>query len=453
MPELLLSSAPVKKSSLNPLLNSIDRPDETSKTTTTNGLDGPVTRVNKDSGFNNILSSVVKNSNIGQTELSTETELAQLSQVVENLVNELAKLDPDSSALADIQNFLSGQDISTLSLENTNDGTSLPEFMATFELLISSMLASVEDTSGLPLSTSLDDESAVELQQLFTQFNIVVSELTNKTEASVNDSPGSLLGFSFNLGKDKERGQWQQYNPQQLSQNGQTQAVPAEQSATGISVNGRASGLSVEQLMPETDKNFQVQMEKLISETVKDAPDVADGFSEVLVDSKEKPAFKFSDLQLRTPNEGFKQYSTTLSTPVNSQQWNEELSQKIVWFSGRNIQAAEMHLNPAELGPIDVKIHVQNDVTSVTFNVNNASVRDLLESNVVRLREMMEANGVNVGEVNIDSDSRDQSQQSSSDSGKNNFGNSAHDDADDAELVTSEQEVKIKQVNLVDYFV
>jgi flagellar hook-length control protein FliK len=158
-------------------------------------------------------------------------------------------------------------------------------------------------------------------------------------------------------------------------------------------------------------------------------------------------------LQLRTPNEGFKQYSTTLSTPVNSQQWNEELSQKIVWFSGRNIQAAEMHLNPAELGPIDVKIHVQNDVTSVTFNVNNASVRDLLESNVVRLREMMEANGVNVGEVNIDSDSRDQSQQSSSDSGKNNFGNSIHDDAEDAELVTSEQEVKIKQVNLVDYFV
>jgi flagellar hook-length control protein FliK len=190
-----------------------------------------------------------------------------------------------------------------------------------------------------------------------------------------------------------------------------------------------------------------------VSGKIQDTSDLVDKFSDAMIDVKDKATSRLSDIQLRTPNEAVKQYSTTLSTPVNSEQWNDEVSQKILWFASRNIQTAEMHLNPAELGPIDVKVHVQNDVTTVTFNVNNASVRDLLESNVVRLREMMEANGVNLGDVNVDSGSRDQSQQSGTDSNNKGSGQSGQEMDENGELVATENVVTLKQSNLVDYFV
>ena len=58
-------------------------------------------------------------------------------------------------------------------------------------------------------------------------------------------------------------------------------------------------------------------------------------------------------------------------------------------MNARNIQSAELHLNPADLGPIDVRIQVGADQSSISFNTQNQSVRELLEANIHRLREML----------------------------------------------------------------
>ncbi|MFT6028531.1 MAG: flagellar hook-length control protein FliK [Oleiphilaceae bacterium] len=454
MPELLLSSAPIKNLSPHVEGSSSDRSVGNAAIGIPTAAQGLASAEKQENKFNNILSSVVNEPNHipvdNDTDKATETQLVELSLVIEDLLNSLTKLDPNSDMLSDIRSFVDGQDISTLSMEKINDGVSLPDFLVSLESMIDAMLNKVDENSGMSLSEGSGEELAA-IESMLLQLNTLINKSPIETQDLGQASSGSLLGFSFDVGKGKS-GQWQQYDPQQMSQSGNTV------SGSIISANSQDQSLLPKHLLPEhlvaeSDKDFKTQMEQLVSAKTQNTSELVDKFSDVMIDVKDKTTSRLSDIQLRTPNEAVKHYSTTLSTPVNSEQWNDEVSQKILWFSSRNIQTAEMHLNPAELGPIDVKVHVQNDVTTVTFNVNNASVRDLLESNVVRLREMMEANGVNLGDVNVDSGSRDQSQQSGTDSNNKGSSQSGQEMDESGELVTTEKLVTIKPSNLVDYFV
>ena len=140
-------------------------------------------------------------------------------------------------------------------------------------------------------------------------------------------------------------------------------------------------------------------------------------------------------------------------TGMDAPEWGDEIGQKIVWFTGRSIQSAEIHLNPAELGPIDVKISVQNDTASVTFNAHNSSVRELLESNVTRLREMMEQNGVELQQVDVDSRQSDERYGSSGrDADAEGQGNSQSDDNEDLVETSDQASLVQSSSNIVDYF-
>tara|TARA_R110001592_G_scaffold138511_6_gene357799 strand:- start:11345 stop:12676 length:1332 start_codon:yes stop_codon:yes gene_type:complete len=443
MPELLLSSAPVQKLAPSALDNrSKDKP----LSGISNGLDTANTSENKGGKFNNILSSMLGYADSEKLEQVNKNDSEELGLALDGVMIQLEKLDIDPEMLTGIKDFIDGQDFSSFSLGSLNEGLSLPDFLSELGAMINSILNQVDEDTGIPLSEALGTETDA-IESAFLQLNMLISKIANRSEGGAQASGNSLLGFSFESGKGKN-GQWQQYDPQQMSQ---------PENGSKLPLDTQSQGLISERLVSETDQSFKAQMGQLVAGNNLDAAELVDSLSEAMLgaklDAKDNTQSKFSDIQLRTPNEALKQYSTTLSTPVNSEQWSDDLSQKILWFAGRNIQTAEMHLNPAELGPIDVKIHVQNDVATVTFNVNNASVRDLLESNVVRLREMMEANGVNVGDVNVGSDTREQSQQSNSDSSEKGFSQSGHDSGESGELVMTEKEVTIKQANLVDYFV
>ena len=84
-------------------------------------------------------------------------------------------------------------------------------------------------------------------------------------------------------------------------------------------------------------------------------------------------------------------YVSSLGLPVTDNEWANQLSQKLMWMSAKNIQSAELHLNPADMGPIDIKIQVGADQSTINFNTPNQSVRELLEANIHRLRDMLAA--------------------------------------------------------------
>ena len=87
--------------------------------------------------------------------------------------------------------------------------------------------------------------------------------------------------------------------------------------------------------------------------------------------------------------------------PVQQNGWGEQLGNRVAWLANQQIQSAELHLNPPQLGPIDVQIRMADNQASVEFGAHHALVRDAIESALPRLREMFAAQGLNLADVNI----------------------------------------------------
>ncbi len=107
----------------------------------------------------------------------------------------------------------------------------------------------------------------------------------------------------------------------------------------------------------------------------------------------------------------------TLNTPLQKAGWGQELGEKIQWLVGQRIQNAEIRLNPAQLGPMEVKIQIQNDQANIHFTAAHSVVRDALEAALPRLREMFDQNGVQLANVNVSDHSSSQQQQHHQDNG------------------------------------
>lgn len=90
-----------------------------------------------------------------------------------------------------------------------------------------------------------------------------------------------------------------------------------------------------------------------------------------------------------------------LHTPAGAPGWTGELGNQIRWLLERSGQVAELRLNPAELGSVDVKLSKDGDSTNVMFYTANAHARELLEAALPRLRDMFTAQGMNLGEADV----------------------------------------------------
>lgn len=89
--------------------------------------------------------------------------------------------------------------------------------------------------------------------------------------------------------------------------------------------------------------------------------------------------------------------------PVAMQQggWSEAVVDRVMWMSSQNLKSAEIQLDPQELGRLEVRVHMTQDQTQVTFASPNANVRDALEGQMHRLRDMFAQQGMNQLDVNV----------------------------------------------------
>jgi hypothetical protein len=92
--------------------------------------------------------------------------------------------------------------------------------------------------------------------------------------------------------------------------------------------------------------------------------------------------------------------AVSVATPFGQAGWDQALGERIQWLAGQKVQGAQVKLNPANLGPMEVRIQVQNDQASVQFSSHHAVVREALEAALPRLRDMFENSGVQL--VNVD---------------------------------------------------
>ncbi|MEN8177462.1 MAG: flagellar hook-length control protein FliK [Pseudomonadota bacterium] len=105
------------------------------------------------------------------------------------------------------------------------------------------------------------------------------------------------------------------------------------------------------------------------------------------------------------------QLTLPVDVPVGQPGWDKAVGERIQWMIGSNIQNAEVKLTPPHLGPLEIRISVQNDQASVSFIAAQLPTREALEAALPRLREMF-------GEANLNLVDVDVSQGGGSDSNK-----------------------------------
>jgi flagellar hook-length control protein FliK len=106
--------------------------------------------------------------------------------------------------------------------------------------------------------------------------------------------------------------------------------------------------------------------------------------------------------------------------PVPMQQagWSEAVVDRVMLLSSQNLKSAEIQLDPAELGRLEVRISVNQEQTQVTFASANAGVREALEGQMHRLREMFAQQGMNLLDVNVSDQSLNRGWQGQGGDGK-----------------------------------
>jgi flagellar hook-length control protein FliK len=90
-----------------------------------------------------------------------------------------------------------------------------------------------------------------------------------------------------------------------------------------------------------------------------------------------------------------------VSSPVGSTAFNEEVGGKVTWMASQKLQSASLQITPEHMGPVEVRISMQNGATSVAFSANHADTRAALEQSLPRLREMFATQGLTLSDASV----------------------------------------------------
>ena len=84
--------------------------------------------------------------------------------------------------------------------------------------------------------------------------------------------------------------------------------------------------------------------------------------------------------------------------------WDNVVGQRMSQMVRQGAQEVQLQLDPPELGRLGIRISMTGEEASVQFSSQHSGVRDLLEDNVTRLRDMLSREGVDLVNVDIGGD-------------------------------------------------
>ena len=131
--------------------------------------------------------------------------------------------------------------------------------------------------------------------------------------------------------------------------------------------------------------------------------------------AKEAPGVAANVVQFHSPVDN-RTDSPAITKPLTHPDWSKDLGEQIVWMNTKALSAAEIRLNPAHLGPISVRIDVNQDQATVMFTAQHAGVKEAIDASIPKLREMLATQQLNLVNVTI-------SQNSTSDQGRSHYQN------------------------------
>jgi flagellar hook-length control protein FliK len=94
-----------------------------------------------------------------------------------------------------------------------------------------------------------------------------------------------------------------------------------------------------------------------------------------------------------------------IPVPMSDPSWPQALAAQVHWMAGSQVQSATLRLSPEHLGPIQVRIELQQSQINVNFSAAHADTRAALTDALPRLREMLAAGGLSLGQASVQQES------------------------------------------------
>lgn len=149
-----------------------------------------------------------------------------------------------------------------------------------------------------------------------------------------------------------------------------------------------------------------------------------------------------------------KQDDQTLRLTKGQQAWGDALAGRITMNAAQDIKQVTIHLDPPELGSLELKLNVKDDQqTHVHVNVQNPQVKEALESSAHRLRDMLMDQGLELSGFDVQTGSQQERQNNEQSSGT-----ATGDNTQDSDALSGDDDNTInipapKNNNLLDTFV
>lgn len=139
-----------------------------------------------------------------------------------------------------------------------------------------------------------------------------------------------------------------------------------------------------------------------------------------------------------------------MQSAVGGDMFGEELAQKMSLFVGKGLQSAQLILNPAELGPLEIKLHLHKDQAQIQVQSSVPMVRELVEASAQRLRDMLAEQGVELSRFDVGA--RHSGQEQGNNGQGREAGGSAGEPGDETASGSTAQTLVLKSDQLVDFY-
>ena len=145
--------------------------------------------------------------------------------------------------------------------------------------------------------------------------------------------------------------------------------------------------------------------------------------------------------------------TATITETFGRPAWSQGIGKQIVWMVNQNIGSAEIRLNPAHLGPIEVLIDMSDDQVNVSMSSRHAIVREAMEQALPKLREMLDENGYTLSDTDISKHSFAEQREQSADNNRNRLPHAAAAQPVAADTVGQPVETTASATGMVDYYI
>lgn len=129
----------------------------------------------------------------------------------------------------------------------------------------------------------------------------------------------------------------------------------------------------------------------------------------------------------------------------------QELANKVQVMMNQKNMVADIRLDPPELGQMQIKISMQGESASVSMVVQSQAAREVLEQNQPRLKELLEQQGIELGQSSVREEQQGQKGEGDGQNFASGKGQEAMDDVE-AEMTENQRYVEVDEPEGIDYF-